>query len=94
MAIDVREHYNTWITEQVVPLFEKAGIKVTPGARNLLAHALQSQVEEGLVANDRVLFDSSTRFRRFAVQMHAKKFGVGELNFNRAMHLILALTCA
>ena len=94
MIIEVGQNYDTWVSQQFVPLFETVGISVTPAARNLLAHAMQAQIEEGIVANDSTLLEWSERIRTLAVKMHLRKYGIGQLNFNRAMHLILALSCA
>jgi hypothetical protein len=94
MSIEVREHYNTWVNEQLLPLFEKSGVSITQNARNLLAYALQSQVEEKVIGNDQDLIARAERFCGFAVQLYQKKYGNDEMTFNRAMHFFIAITCA
>jgi len=42
----VRESYETWVSQCVVPLFEKSGISITQNAQNLIAYTLQSHIEE------------------------------------------------
>jgi hypothetical protein len=96
MPIETRDKYEKWVSQQVVPLFEKAGIDITPNARNLLVYTLQSHIDEKSMASDEALLKRAERFCNFAVEMYRRKCGYGkrEMNFNRAMHLIVALTCA
>ncbi|WP_442505058.1 hypothetical protein SH528x_003829 [Novipirellula sp. SH528] len=81
-----------WIDEQIAPVFEDVGIKVSESSRDLLVLALNTQIEEGLVENPRALARAIEALPLEDLPaFYRMKYGNRTLSFNRTVRLLADL---
>jgi hypothetical protein len=89
MTLNVEDRYVNWVKTNVVTLFQAAGISITDRGKQLMAFALQAQVDEDTVVDaDAALERAKRACEPWLVENYRSKYGERPVNFNRAFHLI------
>jgi hypothetical protein len=88
-SIDIGTVYENWIKENVVPVFNKNDVGVTRSAQLLLAYALQIQVDEKFVSDEKTLFTQAEELLKVIPTVYRWQYGKQPMNFNRALHALV-----
>ena|SRR5207253_9209309 len=87
-TIELEDQYIKFVDWDVIRQFEDRGLRVTSGARHLIAFAMQSQISEE-VMNDERLFGNAERILQDGLaDFYVRRYGEKTVNFNRAFHLL------
>ena len=88
-SINVSDTYTKWIQNNVIPALEGEGVTVTLPAQNLLAYALQAQLDDKLVPDDKILFKGASDLMGVIPSLYKGQYGKQQMNFNRALHALV-----
>jgi|SRR6185436_17479292 len=89
MVLVINKEYEQWVNDNVVPACADLGIKVTKSALTLFSYALQAQIEDKTVSSKQEIFVRAHKFSETFLGVYQKRFQDEELNFNRAMRLLV-----
>jgi hypothetical protein len=86
--INLEDQYVAWVEENIVQMFSDKGIEVTTNARQLLAFAMQSQIDESLMDQETLLERVNQVSGENLLEYYEERYGEKALNFNHAFHLL------
>jgi hypothetical protein len=97
--IELDDFYLRWVNQNVRPAIENSGAHLSDSAAQLLAYAMQSQVDLGFVRNREHAIGAAEELLRFIRDGYwpplppLRPFGGPgyEVNFNVALHLMVDL---
>lgn len=89
MVLTISLDYELWVRRKLEPALAARGIRATKSALTLISYALQAQIEDKTVENNGELFELAQKFAETFLSLYQKRFQNEELNFNRAMRLLV-----
>ena len=86
--IHLDDQYEVWVQQNIVEVFSGKGIVVTTNAKKLLAFAMQSQVEENIMSQEKLFERANQVGGKNLLAYYEQRYGETEVNFNRAFHIL------
>lgn len=87
-TIELDDQYLKFVDLEVIRQFEARGLKITSGARHLMAFAMQSQIDEEVMKPERLFVNAERILEGNLADLYVRRYGEKTVTFNRAFHLL------
>jgi len=87
-TIELDDRYTSFVDKRVIDHFEKRGLEVTVPARQLIAFAMQSQISEEVMNEERLFSKAEEFLNDDLADFYVRKYGNRRVTFNQAFHLL------
>lgn len=87
-TIELEDEYVKFVDSEVIRQFEARGLNITSRARDLMAFAMQCQVDEEVMKRERLFVNAERILEGNLADFYVRRYGEKTVTFNRAFHLL------